>query len=80
MFPEVTDTNIAVFYPSLSYIHEVKVLGSLIMATNDLNTGCFELRSFIDKDTLASLKGGLELLERCIEPEPPCTSINGLGD
>jgi hypothetical protein len=77
---ELTNTNRAVFYPNLCGIHRVKVLGSILLASNDHGTACYEQRSFIDKDTLASLQGGLELLEHCIEPQPPCTEITGQGE
>jgi hypothetical protein len=76
----LTNTNRAVFYPNGIGIHKVKVLGTILMASNDHGAACYEQRSFIDKDALASLQGGLELLEHCLEPQPPCTEITGKGE
>ena len=73
-------TDRAIYYPNRLGIHEVKVLGKRILATNDFGTACYEQRSFIDMDTLMSLEGGSELVVQCIDPHPPCTTITGHGD
>lgn len=79
MFNQSTEDlkHIAIYYPSLMGLHQVKVLGSSFLSSNDWGAYCPEMRHFIDLSALLSLDGGREMLEEMVECDPPVSIISG---
>lgn len=73
----MSDDDYAFYYPNLSGLNEVKLLGTKILCSDDLGAGSPELRHFIDYDTLMALDSSL--LDNIVEPIPPCNRIIGRG-
>ena len=72
--------GIAVFYPNLRGMINVRISNGEIQATTDSGTACSELRHFIDATTLSELEGGSELMASMIAPEPRVTRMMDRGN
>lgn len=75
--PLTTDT--AVYYPNRIPMHDIKILGKTLKATNNYGAACHENRNFIDKNALLSLNGGQNLFENRVPPIPPCSFLAGFN-
>lgn len=70
-------TATAVYYPSRMSMHDIKILGKDVKATNNFGAACHENRNFINKDTLLQLDGGLNLYNQRVQPVPYCIILTG---
>ena len=77
--PATHGTAVASFYPSRISVLTVRVLGKRTAASHDAGTANHEVRHFIDHAFLLELPGGAEMLDRLMQPSPPCSIVSGTG-